>query len=387
MKTSNLKICLFTDTIGDLNGVSRFIQDMAEQSLLQEKELHVISSTAKYCPDLPNIYNFQPKFKMAMPFYNDLDLTYPNSKLIEQKVQSISPDLIHISSPGAVGYLGLKLAKKFGIPYSGTYHTDFPAYIKDNTGLTPLKKLTDKVMEKFYKDFELLFSRSHEYIDILHQDLNFDKEKVKIITPGTNLSKFNPSFKDRSVFDQWQIPKDATIALYVGRTTKEKNIPFLLEVWKEMILTNPNLNSYLLLVGEGNLRQLQPKYLPYNIRFLGPIIGKTLSKLYASSDFFIFPSITDTLGQVVMESQASGIPVIVSDIGGPKSLIDQEYPGGIVVQANHKQKWIDAIKNMIQSPSQRELMGKNGIHSMSKLPIENSFDGFWSHQINIYEKT
>ncbi len=381
----NIKIALFTDTIGDLNGVSRFITDMAEQSLVHNKQLHVISSTAKYCPKLPNIYNFTPKYKMAMPFYSDLDLTYPNSKVIKEKIKELSPDLIHISSPGAVGYLGLKIAKEFGIPYSGTYHTDFPAYIKDNTKLESMKRLTDKIMGKFYKDFELLFSRSHEYIEILNHDLGFDKEKVKIIKPGTNLAKFNPLHKNQEIWSEFNIPTESTKALYVGRTTKEKNILFLLETWKEMMEENKKLDTYLILVGEGNLRKLQQKYYQYNIRFLGPVVGKKLSQLYASSDFFVFPSITDTLGQVVMESQASGIPAIVSDIGGPQSLIDKEFPGGIVVEGNNKQKWKESIKDMIQSPSKVEQLGQNGIQSMSKLPIEESFYGFWENQTAIYK--
>ena len=380
-----MKICLFTDTIGDLNGVSRFIQDMAEQSIENNVELHVISSTAKYCPKAENIHNFQPKFKMPMPFYKELDLTYPNGKIIREKVKEIEPDMIHISSPGAVGYLGIKIAKEMKLPYSGTYHTDFPAYIKDNTGSTKLKRVTDKIMGKFYKDFELLFSRSHEYIDILHDDLAFDKEKVKIIKPGTNLRKFNQSHVDKDIWDKFDIPKDATIALYVGRITKEKNIPFLLDVWSEMMDENPELsNTYLVLIGEGSIRKEAPKYHKYNMRFVGPVIGKALSTLYASSDFFVFPSITDTLGQVVMESQASGIPVLVSDVGGPQSLIFKDSPGGVVVKGNDKQAWKNAIKDMIQSPQMRQEMGENGVVSMATLPIEESFTGFWDNQVKAY---
>ncbi len=383
-----MKICLFTDTIGDLNGVSRFIQDMEEQSKQNNVELHVISSTAKYCPKADNIHNFYPKFKIKMPFYNELDLTYPNSKLIKNKIKELKPDMIHISSPGAVGYLGLKIAKKMKIPYSGTYHTDFPAYIKDNTGSNTLKKVTDKIMGKFYKDFELLFSRSHEYVDILHDDLNFSKEKVKIIKPGTNLKKFNSSHIDKEIWNKFDIPKDATIALYVGRITKEKNIPFLLDVWFEMIQENPKLrNTYLVLLGEGSIRSEAPKYHKYNVRFVGPVIGKALSIMYASSDFFVFPSITDTLGQVIMESQASGTPVLVSDIGGPQSLIFKENPGGVVIKGNDKRAWKNAIKDMIQSPQMRKQMGENGIKSMSNLPIEESFTGFWDNQLKAYHKT
>ncbi len=380
-----MRICLFTDTIGDLNGVSRFIQDMAEQSLACDVELHVISSTAKYCPIAPNIHNFDPKFKIPMPFYKELDLVFPDKERISKKVEELKPDMVHISSPGAVGHFGLKLAKKMNIPFSGTYHTDFPAYIKDNTGSKALKKLTDKVLATFYKDFRLLFSRSHEYIDILEKDLSFDKSKVKIIQPGTNLNKFNPSFKDRTVWDKYEIDKYAVIILYVGRITKEKNIPFLLEVWDEFFEENSDLNCYLVLIGEGNLKRDAENLYEKRVRYLGPVIGEELSTLYASSDLFVFPSVTDTLGQVVMEAQASQIPVIVSDIGGPKSLLDKENPSGIIAEGNNKKVWKDSIKILVENRELRETMGINGRQHMNSMPIEESFYGFWEQQKKIYE--
>ena len=381
-----MRICLFTDTIGDLNGVSRFIQDMAEQSLLRDLDIQVISSTAKYCPKAENIHNFKPLFTCPMPFYNDLDLALPPKRLIKNKTKELNPDMIHISTPGAVGYLGLKIAKELGIPYTGTYHTDFPAYIKDNTSSQTLKKLTDKIMSRFYKDFKLLFSRSKEYIEILNRDLGFDKENIKIIKPGTNLEKFNPKYKSKIDWEKFNIPKDAVVALYVGRITKEKNIPFLLEVWEEYIKQNNFPPIYLVMIGEGNLKTKAKELYPYNIRYIGPVIGETLSYIYASSDFFIFPSTTDTLGQVVMESQASGLPVIVSDKGGPQSLVNKENLSGFIVKSGEKQKWKEAIETLHKNKNLREHMGKNAIEGMSRLPIGESFEQFWEHQKDIYDE-
>lgn len=380
-----MKICLFTDTIGDLNGVSRFIQDMAEQSVLHGEELHVISSTAKYCPKMPNIHNIKPRFRIPMPFYKELDLAFPDGKKIREKVKELKPDLIHISSPGAVGYLGLKIAKEMKIPYSGTYHTDFPAYIKDNTGMEFLKRATDKMMGKFYRDFKLLFSRSHEYIDILNRDLNFNKERVKIITPGTNLQKFNAVHKNRDVWDRHGIDKESVIVLYVGRITKEKNVEFLLEVWDELMGEHKRLDVHLVLIGEGSLKSKAEKLADKNVSYLGPVIGEELSTLYASSDFFIFPSVTDTLGQVIMESQASGIPVIVSDEGGPKSLVDRQKPSGLIAAGNDKIEWKEAVMTLIEYRELREEMGENAATIMQNLPIEESFRGFWEGNREIFE--
>jgi len=380
-----MRICLFTDTIGDLNGVSRFIQDMAEQSLLYNHDIQVISSTAKYCPKAPNIHNFQPSFRFPMPFYGDLDIALPPTKGIRKKIKELQPDMIHISTPGAVGYLGLKIAKELNIPFSGTYHTDFPAYIKDNTRSEILKKMTDRTMAWFYKDFKLIFSRSKEYIDVLKDDIGFNPEMVKIIKPGTNLNKFNPKHRDNAYWQEHGINENATIALYVGRITKEKNIPFLLDLWKEYVTENSFDSIYLVLVGEGGLKKDALKLYDYNVRYLGPIVGKELSKIYASSDFFIFPSLTDTLGQVVMESQASGLPVIVSNIGGPQSLVNKDKQSGFVVDADDKQGWLSAIMDLHCNTQLKKEMGINAIAEMSKYPIEDSFEGFWKYQKEIYD--
>lgn len=382
-----MRICLFTDTIGDLNGVSRFIQDMAEQSLAYNLDIQVISSTAKYCPSAKNIHNFTPSFRCPMPFYSDLDIAIPPKKAIIEKIKELKPDMIHISTPAAVGYLGLKIAKELDIPYAGTYHTDFPAYIKDNTKLELLKKLTDRIMAGFYKDFKLLFSRSSQYIDILHRDMDFDPGKVKIIKPGTNLEKFNPKYRDNSCWQRYGIPKNALVALYVGRITKEKNIHFLLDLWKEYISKNSSRYLYLMMAGEGSLKKEAIKLQEYNIRYLGPVIGRELSTIYASSDFFIFPSITDTLGQVVMESQASGLPALVSNIGGPQGLVNQNKQTGFILDCSDRNSWIDAIDTLCKDDELRNHLSKNAVESMQELPIEDSFEQFWRHQKDIYDRS
>ena len=119
------------------------------------------------------------------------------------------------------------------------------------------------------------------------------------------------------------IPEAAFYLLYVGRISKEKNVPFLLQVWERLKKRCPNLDARLILVGEGSMiTQMQERMAPLGVHFLGGIRDAALlSQLYASSDLFLFPSLTDTLGQVVMEAQASRVACIVSDQGGPQSIV------------------------------------------------------------------
>lgn len=152
--------------------------------------------------------------------------------------------------------------------------------------------------------------------------------------------------------------------LYVGRMNIEKNIPFLLKTWKALIQAHPMLKADLILVGEGRFQKLANQYQGHHVHFLGPVQGQALSKLYASSDVFVFPSITDTLGQVIMEAQASGLGCLVSNIGGPQSLIKHNETG-CILNANEQNVWQQALYNVLTDQNIRQHW-----HYQSRIHIE-----------------
>lgn len=370
-----MKIILFTDTLGDLNGVSRFLQDMAELALEKEDDLQIVTSTFKYCPEAKNIHNFSPRFRVSMPFYNELDLAFPPSAQMEAFVVSNAPDIIHISTPGPVGIAGRKIAKKLKIPMIGTYHTDFPAYIRDNTHLEFLKILTDKWMKHFYSPFVHVFSRSEIYADIMQDEIGIDKDKISIIRPGTNLTRFSAKHADETILGEYGLKKESVKVLYVGRISKEKNVPFLLDMWDAFKKCNPNLNAQLIMVGEGNCKKRALQMRTKGVHYLGPIIGEKLSALYAISDIFVFPSLTDTLGQVVMESSASALPILVSTLGGPKSLLNPHAISGYSLE-NSIDKWVQHLQLLVEYKEHRIALGKSGETHMKSFSIENSYNDF-----------
>lgn len=370
-----MKVILFTDTIGDFNGVSRFLQDMAELAWERGDDLQIVTSTRKYCPKAENIHNFSPRFRIPMPFYKELDLAFPHRSTIEDFVKEHRPDLIHISTPGPVGIVGRKIAKKYEIPMLGTYHTDFPAYIYDNTGLQLLKKLTDRWMKHFYKPFIHIFSRSAIYGDIMQQDIGISSDKISYIRPGTNLKRFSPCYIKEGLWESYGVNEDTVKVLYVGRISKEKNVPYLLDTWALFKECYPHLNVELVMVGEGNQKKRAVEMRAKGVHYLGPIIGKELSRVYASSDLFVFPSVTDTLGQVVMESAASALPIIVSTTGGPKSLINPHPRSGYALDIV-SEIWVEHIRLLVENKELRKSLGESGQSYMQTLPIENSYKDF-----------
>lgn len=381
----NIKVLLFTDTFCDINGVSRFIQDISTIAQQNALEFHVITSSMKSCPDLKNVYNVKPTFKTKMPFYPDLDLVLPSYKELKRITDEIQPDVVHISTPGFIGLMGRRIAKKRALPMIGTYHTDFPQFVYKNVPFAAVKSLSNAFMRHFYKDFEKLFVRSEEYRQIVHRDVKFGNDRIYTLKAGIDTEKFNKKHKDMQTWETYGIPKDAVKALYVGRFTKEKNFPLLLELWKQYYEKYSDKNVYLVVLG-GDLED-DTLFEKYHIKSLGVKRGQELSTLYASSDLFVFPSTTDTLGQVVMEAMSSGLPVIVSNEGGPQTLIDDTNISGYAIDVNNKQKWIETMDLLMSDRALREKLGENGYQTIADMGIGKSFESFWQeHQASAATK-
>ena len=133
----------------------------------------------------------------------------------------------------------------------------------------------------------------------------------------------------------------------------------------------------LIIVGDGPYRaQMESNLANWHAHFLGFRHGTELARIYASSDLFIFPSTTDTLGQVVMESQASGLPVIVTDQGGPKEIVEDQRTG-YVLGAHAHQRWVDTIVELAIDDTKRSAMGNAGIQAMNEYTFARSFEHYW----------
>lgn len=373
-------IILITDTVCDANGVSRFIQDIAKVANAEKKDFTVISSTTKaYCDKLDNIKKIKPFIRFKMPFYPELDLVIPPFLKLYREVKAHKPDVIHISTPGLVGLSGYFIAKRLKVPVYGTYHTDFASYLYSNTNSKWVKKITRFFEKRFYRGCKGVFLRSDTYRELIENEFKIDSQNVFTLPAGINISHFSANYRDTHYWEQFGIAPEAQKALYVGRVTAEKNIAFLLELWKKN--HQKEHNRWLILVGSGSFEKKAKEYEAYGIKFLGHRDKEELKTLYASSDFFVFPSNSDTLGQVVIESMASGLPALVSNEGGPQTLISKEKPNGYVLEKNNEAIWTDAINELSNDASKRESFSKNALALSENLSIEKSFALFWEKQI------
>lgn len=378
------RVLLFTDTLGDVNGVSRFIRSVADCALESGRDLTVLTSTRFELPQRKNIVNIPPVHAIAMPGYENLELVWPRVRAMLRFAEQHKPTAIHVSTPGPVGFVGRWAAKRLRVPLLGTYHTDFPAYIERLFELEALTWTSRETMARFYAPFSVVFTRSPEYRGAVRA-LGIADERIQTLRPGIKTGEFQPHYRDESIWKSLTPSEGSSEGrthvrvLSVGRVSVEKNLPFLSRVWRraDATLRQRGVAASLIVVGDGPYLETMRRELDgTRTHFLGFRHGEELSRIYASSDLFVFPSTTDTLGQVVLESQCAGLPVLVTDQGGPKGVV-RAGETGLVLSAERESDWIEAIVTMASDRERLTRMGKAANAYASGLTIEKSFEHFW----------
>lgn len=388
-----MRVCLFTDTLGDVNGVSRFIQNTARRAREAGRDLTVLTSTRFPVPDWPNVRNFDPLIAGRMPGYENLEIVLPPVLAMLRETDRLQPDVVHISTPGPVGTLGLVAARLLRRPILGVYHTDFPAYIDHLFDDAAFTWITRTAMKWFYASFARIFARSEDYRASL-EGLGIPRRRLLALQPGIDIDAFHARHRDTSVWHELALHngmarpgRPVVNVLSVGRVSVEKNLPLLTRVWKRVHAEcrRRGVDARLVVVGDGPYRRQMERELDgHAAEFLGFRHGAELSRIYASADLFVFPSTTDTLGQVVMEAQSSGLPVIVSDKGGPREVVQPAT--GLVLNADDPALWVRSITDLIADEPRRRAMGAAAHAAMQKMSFAASFDHFWHAHEEAFEE-
>ena len=374
-----MRITLYTDTLGDVSGVCRFIQDMARLARESGRDLTVVTSTCKPIPAAPNLINFPPVIAGAMPRYPDLDIVAPPVFAMLRHALDRRSDVVHTSTPGPVGLVGRMAAVLNAAPVCGVYHTDFPAYLQELYSSRLMGWGTARVMRLFYTGMSRIFSRSEEYAQALVK-IGVEPDRIVTLRPGVETATFRPEFRNAAIWRTVTGARAGAVkALYCGRVSTEKNLPLLVESWiaAHGRLASLGVDAQLVVLGGGPyLERMKRELGDGSAVFAGYRHGAELSALYASSDLFVFPSATDTLGQVVLEAQASGVPVLVTDRGGPKQVVDDGVTG-LVLGAANPDAWSDAIVGLLPDDERRRTMGAAAFAWAQGFSIRASFEHFW----------
>src|SRR5262245_19497897 len=355
----NNKRAWFTDTLDDVNGVATTIRKMTAAGTAARKRLIVIASRNDPTVDDIPIKNFKPIGEFELPEYELQKLSFPPILQMLDYIQRERFTEVIISTPGPIGLTALLAAKMLNLQTSGIYHTDFPQYVRILTEDSFLESVTWHYMHWFYGQLDTVFVNSEEYRQSWIKR-GFDPAKLKIFPRGLDTQLFHPARRDPAFFEKFGATNGQVRLLYVGRVSREKDLDLLAAAYRR--LRDEGLPVQLFVVGHGPYIEAFAKSLPEAF-FTGYLTGNELATAYASADIFVFPSTTDTFGNVILEAQACGVPVVVSDSGGPKELVEDKA-NGLITKSHDLEDFTDAIRALVTNPPLRKRMGKSARESV-----------------------
>ncbi|XP_024385518.1 sulfoquinovosyl transferase SQD2 [Physcomitrium patens] len=300
-------------------------------------------------------------WSFPLPWYKAVPMSLALSPRIYNEVKNFKPDIIHASSPGIMVFGALIIAKLVGVPVVMAYHTHVPMYIPKYT-FSWLVKPMWLVIKFLHRAADLTLVMSVALGKELKAAGASTAERIRIWRRGVDSDSFHPRFKSAEMRHRITDGKpDTPTIVHVGRLGVEKNLDFLVKVMERIPETR------LVFVGDGPYKSdLEQMFEGKNVHFTGMLTGEELSQAYASGDIFITPSESETLGFVVLEAMASGIPVVCARAGGIPDIVNQNGVTGYLYTPGDVEDCVGKLKALIESPDLRERIGRAGREEVEK---------------------
>lgn len=373
VQTEQIKVAHFTDTFYEVNGVAMTLQQQVRSAQANAKALTIFTCYPDKNEEADGIRNFEPIGVYELPEYPDQKVFYPPFLEMLSYCYEGGFTHIHVATPGPIGLAALAIAKILKLPLSGTYHTAIPQYAQTLTGDEVIAGLAWKYMIWFYDQMDCIHAPSESTKTEL-EERGLPKEKICIYPRGIDTERFTPQ-KRNGYLKKHHGLSDGPNFLYVGRVSREKNLHLLVEAVRRLAPRYPNM--HLVVAGEGPyLEEMKIACQGLPCTFAGYVHGTALEELYASCDLFVFPSTTDTFGNVVLEAQASGLPVIVTDQGGPcENVLSGKT--ALVVPGNEIEPLEQAMAELIEAPSRIRQMGTAAREYMEARSFDAAFVRTW----------
>ncbi len=368
-----MKVLYFAETIkSNQDGVTRVLDKIIEYN--QKHGIEFLFVTSVGYDNTDNLkFDYLLTKSLPIPGYEGYRFSISSKSHIIKIIDGFKPDLIHIHSPFLLGWSAIRIAKKLNIPCIATYHTHFASFTKHHRAgfLEPLINLHNRFI---YNACDLTIAPSKYIYSYLK------RKKIKnlwILPHGVDMRLFCPIYRSPSW--RYQFEKEKTLLLYVGRIVWEKNLMVLANALKDLFESRNDFEFIFVGTGpaEESLKEILPK-----AHFLGLKTGRELSNIYASCDAFVFPSDTETFGNVTIEAMASGLPCIVANKGGSVDLVE-DMKNGILFDSNDASDLKKAIIFLLNHKDIRELLSEGALETVKHF----SWHTILSSMEEIYKRT
>ncbi len=304
---------------------------------------------------------------LPLPGYRGLRFGLPVYSRLRRLWHKWSPDVVYIATQGPLGHAALNAARAREVPAITGFHTQFEQY-SQHYGLGILMHQISQTLKHFHNRSNATLVPTSELRDQLI-DQGF--HNVHVFGRGVDTDLFTPARRNLALRAGWGSDAAGLVVLYVGRLAAEKNLDLALECFAAIALQDPS--ARFVLVGDGpGLERLRRDYPSYH--FAGPRVGEELAEHYASGDLFVFPSLTETFGNVVPEAMASGLAVVAFDYAAAHSYIER-WRNGVTVPMDEQSSFVSAALALAADRDRLRALGHAARRTAEGLDWERVIQG------------
>ncbi|MGE5320364.1 MAG: glycosyltransferase family 4 protein [Hyphomicrobiaceae bacterium] len=320
---SRLHIALVTETyLPEVNGVAITIGRMVEGLRNRQHHIHLIRPRQSRLDTAARDEGYEETLVSGMPIpgYPELKAGLPAGSTLLRLWERQRPDIVHIATEGPLGWSALAAARELKIPVSSDFHTNFHSY-SQHYGIGLLKKPIAAYLRHFHNKADCTLVPTAA----LRQQLeDSGYRNVEVVSRGVDTELFHPARRDAALRAAWLASDDTPVVMLVSRLAPEKNLEVVMQAFERMSRIHPL--ARLVLVGDGPERTKLERRYPHAI-FAGMQTGEALARHYASGDIFLYPSLTETYGNVTVEAMASGLATLAFDYAAARQHIRHDVNG------------------------------------------------------------
>ncbi len=379
----DISVLYYSDNLDETNGIANNLRNVIPYMRAHGLKAGLMGSAFNtrpcgivengYCILLPRM------FSMEQLGYANSELAIPRVSPVLRLLKRYPVDIIELETPSPGAWLIALCGKIAGIKVMSHYRTDVPQYTRTLVKAKWMHYYVLKLMQIFYWMARPVISPCDDYSNALVNELKVPENQVRLMPRGLPLERFQASLRGQGSWEKFGCTREKRPVRFsfIGRISKEKNLEFLNNVWKKFAAKHNDVE--LMYVGYGwYLDEIKAEFANSDVKdsvsFAGEQGGETLAGLYADSDFFLFPSTTDTFGNVVVEAMSTGTPAIVSNYGGPRNIVDSEKHGMIL--PIDEERWLQALEDCrklkLENGAAYEQMRKDCHERSTRYTLENS---------------
>jgi glycosyltransferase involved in cell wall biosynthesis len=375
---NSLRIAVVTETYPpEVNGVAMTIGRMVTGLLERGHQIELVRPRQGAADHPANGSNFQEVLQRGIPIprYDQLRIGMPAKQVLVQRWTRNRPDIVHLVTEGPLGWSALSAAAKLRIPCTSDFHTNFHAYSK-HYGFGWLRKPIAAYLRKLHNRMQRTFVPTESLRRELEQ-MNF--RNLQVVARGVDVALFDPAKRSTELRKRWGMQPQHLAVAYVGRLAPEKNLPTVVRAFSAIRGARPD--ARLVLVGDGPERGALQASLPEAV-FPGFRYGDDLAVHYASADIFLFPSVTETFGNVTIEAMASGLAVVAYDYGAAAEHMEHGRTG-LLAPFDRTNDFVELAAGLANDPDRIARLSRGAREKAETLDWRSVNDAFESALMNI----